>query len=97
MAMMIRAMIADAGNDRDSVADFLAASKRFATTEGLAGITAATLVVEGGADMAGPSDLVAASIPNSERLVIDGVDHFDIPTNAECMSGVESFINRSNR
>ena len=96
MAMMIRAMIADSGNDRSSVADYLAASKRFATAEGLAGITAATLVVEGGSDMAGPSDLVAASIPKSERLVIEGVDHFEIPTNAECMSVVESFVNRPN-
>jgi pimeloyl-ACP methyl ester carboxylesterase len=97
MAMMIRMMIADAGNDRGSVADYLAANKRFATAEGLAAITAATLVVEGGSDMAGPSDLVAASIPNSERLVLPGVDHFEIPTNEECMSAVGSFINRPGR
>jgi len=97
MAMMIRAMIADAGNDRDSVADYLAASKRFATVEGLAGITAATLIVEGRSDMAGPSDLVSQTIPNSERVVIDGADHFDIPTNAQCKSVVESFVNRPSR
>src|SRR5882724_1338818 len=53
MAMMLRAMIADAGNDRDSVAGYLAANKRFATLEGLSGITASTLIIEGGADMAG--------------------------------------------
>jgi pimeloyl-ACP methyl ester carboxylesterase len=97
MAMMLRAMIADAGNDRESVADYLAASKRFATVEGLAGITAATLIVEGGSDVAGPSDLIAQTIPNSERVVIDGVDHFEIPTNAECQSVVESFVNRPSR
>lgn len=97
MAMMIRMMIADAGNDRDSVADYLAASKRFATVEGLGAITASTLIVEGGSDMAGPSDLVAKSIPNAGRVVIEGVDHFEIPTNAECMSVVESFINRTDR
>jgi len=97
MAMMIRAMIADAGNDRDSVADYLAASKRFATVEGLAGITAATLIIEGGSDAAGPSDLVLQAIPNSERVVIDGADHFEIPTNARCESVVESFVNGSSR
>jgi pimeloyl-ACP methyl ester carboxylesterase len=97
MAMMLRAMIADAGNDRESVADYLAASKRFATVEGLAAITAATLIVEGGSDMAGPSDLVAQTIPNSERVIIDGVDHFEIPTNVECKSVVESFVNRPSR
>jgi pimeloyl-ACP methyl ester carboxylesterase len=97
MGMMLRAMIADAGNDRDSVADYLAASKRFATVEGLAGITASTLIVEGGSDVAGPSELVSQSIPNSERVVIEGVDHFEIPINAECRSVVESFVNRPNR
>jgi pimeloyl-ACP methyl ester carboxylesterase len=97
MAMMIRAMIADSGNDRDSVADYLAANKRFASVDGLAGITASTLIVEGGSDMAGPSDLVAKSIPNSERVVLEGLDHFEIPTSAECMGIVESFVNRPNR
>jgi pimeloyl-ACP methyl ester carboxylesterase len=97
MAMMLRAMIADAGNDRDSVADYLAASKRYATVEGLAGITASTLIVEGNSDVAGPSELVSQSIPNSEHVVIEGVDHFEIPLNAECRSVVESFVNRPNR
>jgi pimeloyl-ACP methyl ester carboxylesterase len=94
MAMMLRAMIADAGNDRDSVAGYLAANKRFATVEGLAGITASTLIIEGGSDMAGPSDLVTQVIPNSERIVIAGADHFEIPTNEQCKRTVESFINR---
>jgi pimeloyl-ACP methyl ester carboxylesterase len=94
MAMMLRAMIADAGNDRDSVAGYLAADKRFATVEGLSGITASTLIIEGGSDVAGPSDLVSRAIPNSERVVIAGVDHFEIPANAQCKSVVESFVNR---
>jgi pimeloyl-ACP methyl ester carboxylesterase len=97
MATMLRAMIADSGNDRDSVADYLAASKRFATVEGLAGIKAATLIVEGCADEAGPSDLVAKTIPNSERVVLEGARHFEIPSNAHCKSAVESFINRPER
>jgi pimeloyl-ACP methyl ester carboxylesterase len=97
MATAIRAMIADAGNDRDAVADYLEADKRFATVEGLAGITAATLVVEGGEDEAGPSDLVAKTIPNSERVVIEGAHHFEIPSNVQCRAAVESFINRPDR
>jgi pimeloyl-ACP methyl ester carboxylesterase len=94
MATMLRAMITESGNDRDSVAGYLAASKRFATAEGLAGIKAATLIVQGGADEAGPSDLVAQTIPNSERVVLEGARHFEIPSNAQCRSAVESFINR---
>jgi len=93
MAMMFRGMIANAGNDRKSVADYLTAKKRFPTLEDLARITATTLVVEGGNDMAGGSTLVAQTIPKSDRLVIDGVDHFEIPANAACKSAAGSFVN----
>jgi hypothetical protein len=97
MATTLRTMIADSGNDLDSVADYLAAGKRFATVEGLAGIKAATLIVEGGADEAGPSEPVAKTIPNSERVILKGARHFEIPSNAQCKSAVESFINRPGR
>jgi len=79
------------------VADFLAADKRFPTLEDLARITASTLLVDGGADPAGPSELVAQTIPHSERLVVDGADHFAIPVRAECRTAVISFLNGENR
>jgi pimeloyl-ACP methyl ester carboxylesterase len=95
MAMMIRAMIADAGNDREAIAAHLATSHRFVTVEGLSAIKAATLVVDGGADMAGPSNLVSETIPNATRFTVDGADHFDIPGNKQCMETVEKFINEA--
>ncbi|MFC8828790.1 alpha/beta fold hydrolase [Streptomyces sp. NPDC057137] len=93
MALAIRAMIADAGNDREAVAGHLASSHRFVTVEGLGAIKATALVVDGGADAAGPSDLVAETIPNATRLTVDGADHFDIPGSKQCQKAVETFIN----
>jgi pimeloyl-ACP methyl ester carboxylesterase len=95
MAMMIRAIIADAGNDRGAVADYLASSKRFVTVEGLGAIKAKALVIESSDDGAGPSDLVARTIPDAEHVAIDGADHFDIPASARCLDLAVSFINRS--
>jgi len=92
MAIMFRTMIADAGNDRNSVADYLAADKRFPTLDDLSKITAATLVVEGGADEAGPSDEILQAIPKAERVVIDGANHFNIPMNEETLTAVEAFL-----
>jgi pimeloyl-ACP methyl ester carboxylesterase len=93
MAMMIRKMIADAGNDREAVAGHLASSHRFVSVEGLSAIKAATLVVDGGADAAGPSELVSEKVPNATHFTVDGADHFDIPLSARCMQVVETFIN----
>jgi pimeloyl-ACP methyl ester carboxylesterase len=93
MATMLRAMVSDAGNDREAVADYLASSKRFVTVEGLSAIRARTMVIEGGADGAGPSDLVARTIPGAERVAIDGADHFDVPANAQCLDLAVTFIN----
>jgi pimeloyl-ACP methyl ester carboxylesterase len=94
MAAMIRAMVAESGNERNSVADYLAAPKRFATLEGLAGIKAATLIIQGEVDEAGPSTVVAQAVPNSAVVVIEGARHFDIPFSELCKSSAESFINR---
>jgi pimeloyl-ACP methyl ester carboxylesterase len=94
MMTMIRAIIADAGNDREAVADYLASDKRFVTVEGLSAIKAKALVIDSSADAAGPSDLVARTIPNAERVTIEGADHFDIPASAHCLDVAVSFINR---
>jgi len=93
-ATEILAQIEKAGNDRGAVADFLVQDKRFPTLDDLGQITAWTLVVEGGADLAGPSELVRQTIPNSERLTVDGAGHFELPTLAECRSAVTTFINQ---
>ena len=97
MATAVLAMIAEAGNDRNATADYLAADKRFPSLEDLARIMATTLVVEGSMDQAGPSDVVAQAIPHSERLVIEGAGHFEIPADAQCRTTVTSFINGEDR
>jgi len=56
-------------------------------------IKATTLVVVGGADMAGPSDVVLQAIPNATGLTLDGADHFDIPSSTQAIDAVETFIN----
>ena len=95
MATGLLAQLAAAGNDRHAAADFLTADKRFPSLEELARITAPTLTVEGTADPVGPSELVAQTIPNSERLLIEGgADHFGLPLAAEVKSAVLPFINQ---
>jgi len=96
MVTLLRGVIADAGNDRDAVAGYLASDKRLVTVEGLAAIKAKALVVEGNADGTGESVLVAQTIPNTERVTIDGTDHFDVPNSPQCLDVTVSFINRAN-
>jgi pimeloyl-ACP methyl ester carboxylesterase len=83
---------ADSGNDPKGVAGFLESSKRLIDVPGLGAIQAQVLVVEGGSDMAGPSSVVASSIPNAERVIVPGVDHFELPASEECIAAVESFV-----
>jgi hypothetical protein len=93
MLTLLRGVIADAGNDPEAVAGYLASSKRFVTVDGLSLITAEVLVIDGGADVAGQSELVAKTIPKAERVTIKGADHFDIPSITQCLDVTVSFIN----
>jgi len=92
MVTFLSAVIADAGNDPAAVADYLAADKRFVTVEGLGLITANALVIDGSADGAGQSELVATTIPKAEHVTLDGADHFEIPTLAKCLDVAVPFI-----
>lgn len=92
MVNLLRTVIADAGNDPEAIADYLAASKRFVTVEGLGLITAHALVIDGSADGAGQSELVATTIPKAEHVTLDGADHFEIPTLARCSDVAVSFV-----
>ncbi|HET6295731.1 MAG TPA: alpha/beta fold hydrolase [Kribbella sp.] len=93
MVMLLRGVIADAGNDPEAVAGYLASSKRFVTVEGLSLIKADALVVDGSADGAGQSDLVAKTIPMAEHVTLEGADHFEIPGTTQCIDVTVSFIN----
>ena len=92
MVTVIRAMIADAGNDPDAIAGYLASDKRFVSIEGLGRITAAALVIDSSGDGAGQSELVAKTIPNAQHVTLDGPDHFEIPGVAQCVDTTISFI-----
>jgi pimeloyl-ACP methyl ester carboxylesterase len=94
MVTLLRGVIADAGNDPAAIADYLASSKRFVTVEGLSAIKADALVIDGSADGAGQSELVARTIPNAAHVTLDGADHFDIPGIAQCLDTAVSFITR---
>src|SRR3979411_2504102 len=85
MATLLRGVIADAGNDPAAIADYLSASKRFVTVEGLGSVQADALVIDGSADGAGQSELVARTIPKAARVTLDGADHFDIPGIEQCL------------
>jgi pimeloyl-ACP methyl ester carboxylesterase len=93
MVTLLRNVIADAGNDPEAVAGYLASSKRFATVEGLTAIKAVALVIDGSGDGAGQSALVASTIPKAEHVTLDGADHFEIPGTAKCLDVTVSFIN----
>lgn len=95
MATAILGLLAQAGNERSAAADYLAAQKRFPSLQDLAHITATTLVVEGSQDEAGPSELVAKTIPHSERLRIEGPNHFALPVDERSRTSVISFLNRT--
>jgi pimeloyl-ACP methyl ester carboxylesterase len=92
MVMVIRAMIADAGNDPQAIAGYLASDKRFVSVEGLSRITADALVIDSSGDGAGQSDLVAETIPGAQHLTLEGPDHFEIPGVAQCVDATVSFI-----
>jgi pimeloyl-ACP methyl ester carboxylesterase len=93
MVTLLRGVIADAGNDPEAVAGYLASSKRFVTVEGLGLIKADALVIDGSADGAGQSELVAKTIPKAVRVTLDGADHFEIPGTTQCIDVTVSFIN----
>ena len=92
MVMVMRGMIADAGNDPDAIAGYLASDKRFVSVEGLSRITADALVIDSSGDGAGQSDLVAKTIPGGQHVTLDGADHFEIPGVALCVDATVSFI-----
>jgi pimeloyl-ACP methyl ester carboxylesterase len=93
MVTLLRGVIADAGNDPEAVAGYLASSKRFVTVEGLGLIKADALVIDGSADGAGQSELVAKTIPKAVHVTLDGADHFEIPGTTQCIDVTVSFIN----
>ncbi|MEV6424917.1 alpha/beta fold hydrolase [Streptomyces sp. NPDC051662] len=92
MAIAMRAMVADAGNDRDAVATYLETEKRFCTRESLAAVTSPTLLVQGGDDEAGPSTMLAQTIPHTELLSVDHARHFEIPTSEQALTAATAFI-----
>lgn len=92
MPLMIRRLAESAGNDRTAIAAHVRSTQPAPRLADLDRITARCLVVEGGADMAGPADAIVATVPCCERVTLKGVDHFAIPSDFGCMDAVLRFL-----
>jgi pimeloyl-ACP methyl ester carboxylesterase len=92
MAIVIRRLIQTAGNDPAMVARFLNSGQPRPSLADLRNITAQTLFVEGTEDATGTAQTLAEAVPNAQRLVLKGVDHFAIPSDFNGMDGVLSFL-----
>ena len=92
MPLMIRRLARSAGNDLHTVAAYIRSTQPAPVLADLAHITARCLVVEGGADPAGPAEQLAEVIPDCRRVVLKGVDHFAIPSDFGCIDAVLRFL-----
>jgi pimeloyl-ACP methyl ester carboxylesterase len=91
-ALVIRRLIATAGNDPKAVAGFLAARHASPTLNDLGAISAPALIVEGSEDFGGTAEELTAAIPGARRVVLKGVDHFAIPSDFRAMDAVLAFL-----
>jgi pimeloyl-ACP methyl ester carboxylesterase len=91
---IIRRLVASAGNDRFAVAGFLRAARDPLRLADLQRITVPTLVVIGDRDFAAPADGLVAALPDSELVVLRGVDHFATPSDYHCIDAVLKFLQR---
>ena len=91
---IIRRLVVSAGNDRFAVAAFLRSARQPLREADLRRITVPTLVVIGDRDFAGPADGLAAALPDSELVVLPGVDHFGTPANYHCIDAVLNYLQR---
>jgi pimeloyl-ACP methyl ester carboxylesterase len=92
MALMIRRLAKSAGNDLRSVAAHVRSDQPAPQLSDLGKITARCLLVEGGADPAGPGEQLAQVIPDCRRVVLKGIDHYAIPNDVRCLDAVLAFL-----
>jgi pimeloyl-ACP methyl ester carboxylesterase len=80
------------GNDNKALAACLRADRTPLTEEALSGITAATLVVIGDKDHAGPADRLTASIPGARQVVLRNTEHFATPRSFAFIDAALAFL-----
>ncbi|TQM11176.1 alpha/beta fold hydrolase [Pseudonocardia kunmingensis] len=89
---LFRRMAATAGNDPAAVAAYLRAAPGAVPPAEVERITAPTLVVVGDRDPAAPADRLAAVLPDSQSVVLRGVDHFATTGDIRCLDAVVTFL-----
>ena len=80
--------------DREALAAFLQQPRQPLTPADLQTITCPTLVILGDQDFAGPAEPLAEALPNSELLILPGVDHFATPKQFSCIDAAVNWLNQ---
>jgi pimeloyl-ACP methyl ester carboxylesterase len=92
MPRMLRRLCEVAGNDRAAVAAYALSEQPSPSLAQLQRVQARCLVVEGGADLTGPAIEVAAALPRAQRVIVNGADHFSLPSDVRCIEAVMTFL-----
>jgi pimeloyl-ACP methyl ester carboxylesterase len=81
-----------AGNDPAAIAAFVRRETTALHADALARISCPVLVVIGERDFAGPSDALAAALPQARLEVLRGTDHFGTTSDYRCIGAVLDFL-----
>ena len=92
IATRFDALIATPGNDADALRACISRPRRPFTTDELATVDIACLIVIGDDDFAGPPDPLAAALPDATVKVLPGVDHFGLPKQFAFIDAALEFI-----
>ncbi|MDO9485610.1 MAG: alpha/beta hydrolase [Actinomycetota bacterium] len=92
MPDLVLQLLETAGNDRDSVQNYVDGFTAMPALSELSKLTMPTLVVIGERDMVGPVDDMVAALPNAKAVVLKGVDHFSTTSNFNCQDAVLRFL-----
>lgn len=78
--------------DRDALLAFLSQPRTPLSPADLSAVTAKTLVILGDQDFAGPAEPLTRALPNSEQLILPGVDHFATPKQFGCIEAAVRWL-----
>ncbi len=78
--------------DRDALLAFLSQPRAPLSPVDLESVTAKTLVILGDQDFAGPAEPLTRALPNSEQLILPGVDHFATPKQFGCIEAAVRWL-----
>ena len=81
-----------AARDPAAIAAFVRRETTALDPDALARISCPVLVVIGERDSAGPSDVLAAALPQARMEVLRGTDHFGTTSDYRCIGAVLDFL-----